>query len=87
MAHRIQLRESARALRIEFEGLLDREALRELAAVAAAARGRAAGREVTVVLGTGTEVDGECVEPLRRLEGVAVRPASPFLARWVRGGG
>ncbi len=80
MTYRIELRESPPVFRILFEGALDRAALAEIAAIVR----RSAGRQVTLVLECGTEVDPECIEPLRRLDGVAVRPASAFLERWLR---
>lgn len=80
MTYRMELKEEPGALRIVFQGVLDRAALAELAALVR----RTAGREVALVLETGTEVDPECMDPLRRLEGVSVRPASAFLARWFR---
>ena len=83
MTHRIQLDDAPAALRIDFQGVLDRAAL----AVITATLRRSAGRHVTLVLGEGTEVDPECIDPLRRLEGVEVRAASAFLARWLRGDG
>lgn len=80
MTYRIQLEEASPLLRIEFQGALDRAALAELTAIVR----RSAGSQITLVLDVGTEVDPECVEPLRRLDGVAVRPASAFLERWLR---
>ncbi|HET8542693.1 MAG TPA: hypothetical protein VFL83_22655 [Anaeromyxobacter sp.] len=80
MAYRIVLKDGPGAVRIAFQGVLDLAALREITTVVR----RSPGLDVTLVLETGTEVDPECIEPLRRLEGVAVRPASPFLERWLR---
>jgi hypothetical protein len=79
MAFRIEVRDTAAQLRIEFQGALDLGALAEVAAIVR----KSAGRDVTLVLERGTEVDPECIEPLRRLEGVAVLPESAFLARWL----
>lgn len=87
MARRIELKEAEGSLRIEFVGVLDRVALGEIAEVARVARARLGGIAVTLVLLTGTELDPECVGPLRALEGVALAPASPFLARWLLGAG
>ena len=80
MTFRIELNDTPAALRIGFQGALDRAALAEVTAIVR----RSAGRHVTLVLETGTEVDPECIEPLRHLDGVAVRPASAFLDRWLR---
>lgn len=85
MAHRIELKQVDGSLRIDFEGVLDRSALGEITALARNARDRARGGEVALVLQAGTEVDPECIEPLRRLEGVTVRATSAFLARWLLG--
>lgn len=80
MAFRIEVKDTPALLRIEFQGALDLAALAEVAAIVR----RHPGRNGTLVLESGTEVDPECIEPLRRLDGVAVRPASAFLARWLR---
>jgi hypothetical protein len=80
MAFRIEVKDTPALLRIEFQGALDLAALAEVAAIVR----RHPGRNVTLVLESGTEVDPECIEPLRRLDGVAVRPASAFLACWLR---
>jgi hypothetical protein len=79
MAFRIEVKDTPAQLRIEFQGALDLAALAEVAAIVR----KSSGRDVSLVLESGTEVDPECIEPLRRLEGVAVRAASPFLARWL----
>jgi hypothetical protein len=83
MAYRIRVEDGAGSLRIEFQGTLDCAALAEIASIASAACFELPRREVSLVLEKGTEVDAECIEPLRRLEGVAVRPVSAFLERWL----
>lgn len=83
MAYRIRVEEGAGTLRIEFQGALDSAALAEIATIAGAARAHLPRCEVSLVLEKGTEVDAECIEPLRGLDGVAVRPVSAFLARWL----
>ena len=80
MAYRIELKDTPALLRIVFQGALDLAALAEVTAIVR----KHPGRNVTLVLETGTEVDPECMDPLRRLDGVAVRPASAFLERWLR---
>jgi hypothetical protein len=83
MAYRIEVQEAAGAIRVDFQGALDRAALAEIGAIVAGARARRPRRDISLVLEAGTEVDPECIAPLRRLDGVTLRPVSPFLARWL----
>jgi len=85
MTHRIERKDTVPP-RLEFHGLLDRAAFEAIAASVRAARRNAPGSTVVLALAAGTDVDSECVEPLRRLEGVVLEPVSPFLARWLRRG-
>ena len=83
MAYRISVQDTAEPLRIVFQGVLDSAALAEITGIARGARARHGRKELWLVLESGTEVDPECIEPLRHIEGVEVRPVSAFLARWL----
>ncbi len=83
MTHRIEMSGDHDTARIAFHGVLDRTALEDILACACKAR-RQGARRVTLILEAGTEVCRECIEPLRNAEGLAVEPASAFLARWLR---
>jgi hypothetical protein len=82
VTHRLDIRQAAQALVLEFEGLLDLDALAALHAVVAAARD--GGRTVRIVLRHGTEVERPCVAALRAL-GAEVVAEAPYLARWLGG--
>ncbi len=77
MAHRLDVRCIDGCRILEFQGLLDPDAL---AMVRSAAR--PPGADVRLVLGAGTEVDRACLEGLRAL-GVEIAAESPYLARWL----
>jgi hypothetical protein len=62
---------------IEFQGLLDRDALAALRAAAEPAAGA-----VRLVLKAGTEVDRACLAELRTIAAEIVAE-SPYLARWM----
>jgi hypothetical protein len=82
VTHRIDIRSTPQVLTLEFEGLLDPAALRELRD--AAARGTASGAAVRLVLRAGTEVERACVDELRALDAEVVAE-SAYLARWLGG--
>lgn len=83
MTHRIDLEERDGATCIAFEGVLDLAALKLVRSCVADAR-RNGARRVVLSLGLGTEVEGECIEGLRLVEGLSVKAVSPFLTRWLR---
>ena len=83
MTHRIELDGGEEGSRIAFEGLLDRAALEDVLSCLAHAR-RSGARRIVLSLGVGTEVEGECIERLRLVEGLSVTAVSPFLTRWLR---
>ena len=85
MTYRIQISESADGIRVAFRGTLDPQALCHLRELAADV-GRKGAAAVELVLEEGTEVDSDCIEGLRRLEGVAVRAQARFLALWLAQG-
>ncbi len=77
MPHRVDVRCVNGCRILEFQGLLDRDALamvRDAAGLPGAA--------VRLVLRAGTEVDRACLEGLRAL-GVEIAAESPYLARWL----
>jgi hypothetical protein len=82
VTHRLDIRPTPQAFTLEFEGLLDPAAFRELRG--AVARGAASGAPVRLVLRAGTEVERACVDELRAL-GAEVVAESAYLARWLRG--
>ncbi len=75
MAHRVDVRYAGGCRILEFQGLLDPEAL----AMVRAAAGPGVAR---LVLRAGTEVDRACLEGLRALA-VEIVAESPYLARWL----
>jgi hypothetical protein len=83
MTHRIELDGGNGATRIAFQGLFDRTALEDVLSCVREARRGGASR-VVLSLGVGTEVDGDCIEELRLVEGLSVKAVSPFLTRWLR---
>ncbi len=83
MTHRMEISESKGSARIEFQGTLDREALEDILACVRESQARGTHR-ITLLLGSGTDVARECMEPLRRIDGLTIEAVSPFLARWMR---
>lgn len=81
MTHRIDTSRDPLTTRIGFEGLLDHEALDTVVALAVAAR-REGAESVRLVLGVGSEVDGDCIARLKALDAFTVETTSPFLAYW-----
>ena len=86
MTYRIETSQDDGAEVLVFQGVLDRAALADIAAGCARARQRGA-RAVVLSLGAGSAVDAECIGPLRAIEGLVVRAASPFLAHCLRQSG
>lgn len=85
MTHRIDVADLPSGLRVVFCGALDRAALTTLEAHVRALRVAPDAPPVNVVLAEGTEVDPECVAPLRVLAGAEVTAVSPFLRLWLAG--
>ena len=77
MAHRVDVGCADGCRILEFQGLLDPDAL----AMVRAAAGPP-GAAVRLVLRAGTEVDRACLEGLRAL-GAEIVAESPYLARWL----
>lgn len=80
MPHRIDVRTGEGSLTLDFHGLLDPSALRELRAAADLAG--APGAAIRIVLRAGTEVDRACLPALCDLA-AEIAAESPYLARWV----
>jgi hypothetical protein len=83
MTSRIEITGAPAGPTLVFQGLLDRAALRAIEAQLRGLRSRSGCAPISVLLLEGTEIDPECVEPIRALPGAAVEAASPFLARWL----
>jgi hypothetical protein len=83
MTHRIELEDWEETTLIAFEGLLDRSSLEDVLSSVRDARWNGAKR-VLLSLGAGTEVEGECIDKLRQVDGLHVKASSPFLERWLR---
>lgn len=78
MAHRMDVRCVNGCTILEFQGLLDPDAL----ALVRAAAGPDPSGAVRLLLRAGTEVDRGCLEGLRALA-VEIVAESPYLARWL----
>lgn len=85
MTFRIGIVDAQVGPRVTFEGRLDVAALRAIEAQVRGLRSRSGAAVVGVLLLEGTEIDPECVEGVRALQGATVEAASPFLARWLGG--
>lgn len=74
------MKQDREAVVIEFNGLLDADALGGLRSTIALVRQE--GADVRVVLRAGAEVERSCLPELRTLD-AAVTAESPYLARWL----
>jgi len=83
MTFRIEISDAPAGPTLVFQGLLDRAALRAIEAQLRGLRFRSGPAAIGLLLLEGTEIDPECVGPIRALPGVALEAASPFLARWL----
>lgn len=81
MTYRISSAGQAPETILDFEGVLDRAALVDLAARCEALARR--GTKVRVLLRTGTRVETGILDELTRLEGISLSAESAFLARWI----
>jgi hypothetical protein len=86
MTYRIETNQDAGETTLVFQGQLDRAALEAITKACDSARQRGE-RVVVLALGIGSVIDGECIAPLRAIEGLTVRAATPFLAHWLRQSG
>jgi hypothetical protein len=87
MTFRIEISDAPAGPTLVFQGLLDRAALRAIEVQLRGLRARSGLDPIGVLLLEGTEIDPECVGPIRALPGAAVEAASPFLARWLLASG
>jgi hypothetical protein len=83
MTFRIEITGAPAGPTLVFQGLLDRAALGAIEAQLRGLRARSGPAPIGVLLLEGTEIDLECVGPIRALPGAVVEAASPFLARWL----
>jgi len=87
MTFRIEITDAPTGPTLVFQGLLDRAALGAIEAQLRGLRSRSGLDPIGLLLLEGTEIDPECVGPIRALAGAAVEAASPFLARWLSASG
>jgi hypothetical protein len=81
MAYRLDIHGQDGALVLQFQGLLDADALAGLRA--SLARARQNGTRARIVLRAGSEVERSCLAELRAL-GVEVTAEAAYLATWLR---